>query len=285
MGYHTLLDAAALVPTSTFSLSEHPQLDAMVVSFYKMFGFPTGVGALVIKKSFLAELKRPWFGGGTVAVVQAPGLMFARSHIIHEQFEDGTINYLSFRAVTDGLHFLSTYLPYLPLRLSPLVHFLTASLSRLRHNRTGTPVVRVLSRLPEKRLKSVGDQADTGFVVSCVFLFPSGDIIPNTFIEYAAGAQSISLRTGCMCNPGGSAALLGVRNGMTELFPGATMDDFQQSVGQELGVVRISLGLASNFQDVWRTIRFAATIGNENSRQIVWDRWMADPNRRRQVGC
>jgi len=88
-----------------------------------------------------------------------------------------------------------------------------------------------------------------------------------------------------MCNPGGSAALLGVQHGMKELFPGATMDDFQQSVGQELGVVRISLGLASSFQDVWKTIQFSATIANEKSRQNLWDRWMADPNRRRQVGC
>lgn len=97
--------------------------------------------------------------------------------------------------------------------------------------------------------------------------------------------QSISLRTGCMCNPGGSAALLGVRHGMKELFPGATMDDFQQSVGQELGVVRISLGLASSFKDVWKVIQFATTMANEKSRQVSWDIWMADPNRRRQVGC
>jgi molybdenum cofactor sulfurtransferase len=87
LGYHTVLDAAALAPSSTICVADHPQLDAMVVSFYKMFGFPTGVGALIVKKSFLAQLKRPWFGGGTVAVVQAPGHLVTRSHIIHEQFE------------------------------------------------------------------------------------------------------------------------------------------------------------------------------------------------------
>jgi molybdenum cofactor sulfurtransferase len=66
LGYDTLLDAAALAPTSTISLSKTP-VDAMAVSFYKMFGYPTGVGALVVKKSFLAKLKRPWFAGGTGA--------------------------------------------------------------------------------------------------------------------------------------------------------------------------------------------------------------------------
>ncbi len=86
LGYHTLLDAAALVPTSVFSLSETP-VDAMVVSFYKMFGFPTGVGALVVKKSFLAQLERPWFAGGNVDVVQVPGNIVTRSHHLHERFE------------------------------------------------------------------------------------------------------------------------------------------------------------------------------------------------------
>jgi selenocysteine lyase/cysteine desulfurase len=87
MGYHTLLDAAALAPSSSICLSDHPQLDAMAVSFYKMFGFPTGVGALIVKKSFLAQLKRPWFSGGNVDVVQVPGTLVTRSHDIHEQFE------------------------------------------------------------------------------------------------------------------------------------------------------------------------------------------------------
>lgn len=86
LGYHVLLDAAALAPTSIFSLAEYP-VDAMALSFYKMFGFPTGVGALVVKKSFLRQLKRPWFAGGTVDIVQVPGSLVMRSDHIHEQFE------------------------------------------------------------------------------------------------------------------------------------------------------------------------------------------------------
>lgn len=86
LGYYTLLDAAALAPTSVMSLSEHP-VDAMAISFYKMFGFPTGVGALIAKESFLEHLKRPWFAGGTVDVVQAPGTIHTMTAEIHERFE------------------------------------------------------------------------------------------------------------------------------------------------------------------------------------------------------
>lgn len=68
LGFHTIVDAAALAPTSRISLARYPA-DAMAVSFYKMFGYPTGVGALVAKNSFLRALRRPWFAGGTVDVV------------------------------------------------------------------------------------------------------------------------------------------------------------------------------------------------------------------------
>lgn len=86
LGYSTLLDAAALATTSVINLTETP-VDAMTVSFYKMFGFPTGVGALVVKEDFLRFLQRPWFAGGTVSLVQAPGMVFTMSDDPMERFE------------------------------------------------------------------------------------------------------------------------------------------------------------------------------------------------------
>ncbi|KAL1945485.1 hypothetical protein VTO73DRAFT_2336 [Trametes versicolor] len=274
-GYYTLLDAAALAPTSVISLTDTP-VDAMAVSFYKMFGFPTGVGALVVKESFLARLERPWFAGGTVDVVQAPGNIVTLSAELHERFEDGTINFLNLPTITDGLRFLSAYLPFLPLRLSSLTRHLITSLSELRHDSTGTPVAQILSRRPGKILKTVGEQSDTGSVVALLFLFPSGQMIPNSFIEYAASRQNISLRTGCMCNPGGAASLLGLRDAMAALPSDATLRAFEQYMGRELGVVRISLGLATDFRDVWRVIQFAKSLADTDTRTAMWDEWLGD---------
>jgi molybdenum cofactor sulfurtransferase len=59
----------------------------MAVSFYKMFGYPTGVGALVARKSFLAKLRKPYFSGGTVEVVQCPGTIVHESSVQYERFE------------------------------------------------------------------------------------------------------------------------------------------------------------------------------------------------------
>ncbi|TEB37662.1 methyltransferase type 11 [Coprinellus micaceus] len=272
LGYHVVLDAAALAPTSNFSLSDHP-VDAMAISFYKMFGFPTGVGALIVKRSFLVELKRPWFSGGTVDVVQVPGSIVTRAAELHEQFEDGTINYLTLPAITDGLRFLSAYLPFLPLRLSCLLRYLVSSLLQLRHDANGKPVVQILSRRPGRRLRSVGQESDVGFVASLLFLDPSGKMIPNSFVEHAATRRNISLRTGCVCNPGGAAAILGISEQMTHLTPGVTLHDFEDHVGRELGVVRVSLGLASNFDDVHNVIKFASLVANSQTRETMMAEW------------
>jgi hypothetical protein len=62
-----LLDAAAFVPTNRLDLAAvHP--DFVALSFYKMFGYPTGVGALIARRDGARKLHRPWFAGGTITV-------------------------------------------------------------------------------------------------------------------------------------------------------------------------------------------------------------------------
>ncbi|KAJ3980752.1 pyridoxal phosphate-dependent transferase [Lentinula detonsa] len=300
LGYHTLLDAAALAPTSRISLAQLP-VDALVVSFYKMFGFPTGVGALVIRKSFLRLLRRsrPWFAGGTVDVVQVPGN-------VRTMKGDGTINYLLLPAITSGLHLLSAYLPFLPLRLNCLLHYIVAELELIRHrdrdgrlidrtmyqseggtdgieSQLGMPVCKVLSRVPKKVLKVVGEtDEEAGAVISCIFLDEVGEALPLSFIAHSAAHDGISLRTGCMCNPGGAAALLGIQESMKDVEEGGmmregmTLKQFEEEVERrmELGVVRISLGLGSDWSDLWRILQWVKRLGDMGERKVMWRRWL-----------
>jgi molybdenum cofactor sulfurtransferase len=101
-------------------------------------------------------------------------------------------------------------------------------------------------------------------------------MLPNSFIEHAASKQNISLRTGCMCNPGGAAALLGIEDDMQKLYEGVTLSDFEARVGHELGVVRISLGLGSDFADVWNVVQFVELIAKEEKREWLWINWMRE---------
>jgi selenocysteine lyase/cysteine desulfurase len=103
-GYHVLLDAARSSPPARSDLGEHGP-DFVTLSFYKMFGYPTGVGALLARRNMLGELHRPWFSGGTVRFVSAQNGVHL-SHVTGRAFEDGTLNYLGISAVSAGLDFL-----------------------------------------------------------------------------------------------------------------------------------------------------------------------------------
>lgn len=67
---------------------------------------------------------------------------------------------------------------------------------------------------------------------------------------------------------------------MERLYEGVTLRDFEQRVGHELGVVRISLGLASNFTDVWRVLEFARSIATQDELLKLWREWKQSPRRR-----
>lgn len=102
-------------------------------------------------------------------------------------------------------------------------------------------------------------------------------MLPNSFIEHVATMYNISLRTGCMCNPGGASALLGIQRIMDSLCDRTTLREVERGVGHELGVVRVSLGLGSDWGDVWRVIRFLEGFGEERRRMAWWDEWTQVP--------
>ena len=71
------------------------------------------------------------------------------------------------------------------------MHFVTTSLAGLRHDVSGTPVIRILSRLPTRRLKNLGEQSDTGSIVALIFLFVSSLIVlfVEPFVMYVAAVR------------------------------------------------------------------------------------------------
>ena len=67
-----------------------------------MFGYPTGVGCLLVRNDALAALHRPWFAGGTVNFATVQG----RHHVLSPReagFEDGTLELPGIPAVEIGL--------------------------------------------------------------------------------------------------------------------------------------------------------------------------------------
>jgi molybdenum cofactor sulfurtransferase len=96
-------------------------------------------------------------------------------------------------------------------------------------------------------------------------------MIPFSDVSRLAAVDGISLRTGCVCNPGGSAALRGkeVQDQMKELSKLDGVVEVKDVMNglKNTGVVRLSLGLASNFEDVWRVVNWARGLLDEEKRE------------------
>src|SRR5687767_8220407 len=140
-GWDVILDAAAFVPTNKLDLSLLKP-DFVPISFYKMFGYPTGVGALIARKEALAKLNRPWFAGGTITVASVQGDKYYMADGA-SAFEDGTLDYLNIPAVEIGLkHMESIGYDIIHERVCSLTGWLLDKLTLLRHS-SGVPLVRV----------------------------------------------------------------------------------------------------------------------------------------------
>ena len=244
-GWDVLLDAAAFVPTNRLDLSRWKP-DYVTVSFYKMFGHPTGVGALVARREALEKLHRPWFAGGTITVASVTADKYAL-HPGAEGFEDGTINYTGLPAVEMGLDFLDRVgMETIHARVMALTGWLLDGLLALRHG-NGMPVV---------RLYGPASTEGRGGTVTINVVDRQGVVVDHTIVERAATRRLISLRTGCFCNPGAGELALGLtRDDIERCFnqPESRMsyDEFRLCVDpKSAGAVRISVGIASNFPDV-----------------------------------
>ena len=264
-GWDVLLDAAAFAPTNRLDL-EAVQPDFVCISFYKMFGYPTGVGCLLARRDTLARLQRPWFAGGTVnfATVQA------RAHLLspgEAGFEDGTLNYLSIPAVGIGLrHLERAGLDAVATRVRCLTAWLLQELLTLTHA-NGRSLVRIYGPITTTM---------RGGVVTMNFYDPEGHLLDYRRIEELAGARRISLRTGCLCNPGtGETAehiteddILAALHESQDMSLPRFLQFITQRGGKSAGAIRVSVGLASNFEDVQRFVDFAASMRDQSRLSI-----------------
>ncbi|MFN8497597.1 MAG: aminotransferase class V-fold PLP-dependent enzyme [Anaerolineae bacterium] len=253
-GWDVLLDAAAFAPTNRLDLSQWKP-DYVPLSFYKIFGYPTGIGALIVRKTALRKLHRPWFAGGTITIasVQGDGYYLAEGEA---GFEDGTINYLNIPAVEIGLrHIASVGIDLIHERVMCLAGWLLAELVGLRHG-NGQPLVRVYGPL---------DTTMRGGTVTVNFYDNQGMLCDFRWIEEQANAANISLRTGCFCNPGAGEVINALSPAdLAPYFHHADRMTFEQFIeamdGRASGAVRVSVGLATTFGDVHRFMAFAKSL-------------------------
>ena len=105
-----------------------------------------------------------------------------------------------------------------------------------------------------------------GGTLTLNFYDPNGHLVDYRRIEELAAQARISLRTGCFCNPGAGEAAEDLNEGDMraaneqagrEINLQRFLHVMQARGGKTAGAIRVSTGLASNFADVERFMRFA----------------------------
>ncbi len=264
LGWDVILDCAAYAPTNRLDATAIGA-DFIPVSFYKLFGYPTGSGCLIARREALAKLRRPWFAGGTITLASVQQQDWYHLTPGATGFEDGTIDYLGLPAVTIGIeHLESVGVPMIHERVRALAGWLLEELQGLRHS-DGSPLVQVFGpRDLERR----------GATIALYLIDPKGRPYDVYDVETAAARKRISVRGGCFCNPGdGEVAHHISRDDMERCFtdPSAaiTLMQCQRTIEDRTGkvpnTIRVSLGLVSDFADVHRFMSFAESYRDRPS--------------------
>ncbi|OQR95693.1 molybdenum cofactor sulfurase [Thraustotheca clavata] len=248
-----LLDAAKLAATNSVDLSKN-QPDFMVLSFYKLFGFPTGMGALFVKKSISHLLKKSYFGGGTVASSFSSILLTIPRTEFERQFEDGTVSFLSVLACQHGLEQLQRFgMTAIERHVNALSSYLYNQLISLKHV-NGMKVCQVYGKHHGAGIH--------GSIVACNFIRLDGSVVGYTEVSALSSLQQIHLRTGCFCNPGACQYYLGLSNNdiLSHMKLGHTCGDAMDIIdGKPTGAIRLSLGYMTTKDEIDIFIDFIKT--------------------------
>ncbi len=242
-GWDVMLDAAAFLPNNKLDLSV-VKPDFIPISFYKLFGYPTGIGCLVIKKDKYRKLDKMWFSGGSILLVSVKLDYFVPESIGHMRFEDGTINFGGIPAIFNGLEFMKELGEYKG-RITSIASYLHDSLCKIKVGSNSVVVHNIKGN-------------DT-----VVFnIKKDGNILDASLFEQAASKAGIYVRNGCFCNPGVNEKLFGYSVKDEEFYNSEilpyeiNLNHFEENSGKPVGALRASFGYVNDFSDVYKIAEF-----------------------------
>ncbi|KAL0230009.1 hypothetical protein PCE1_003573 [Barthelona sp. PCE] len=195
--WYVLVDVAASVPHSPLDLSNVIG-DFFPMSFYKMFGNPTGSGALVVRKEAIPTLVKTYSGGGTVIWSNTTDVIF-RNHFSN-RFQDGTPAFDLMPAIRIGLsHLRKLTFDAIHKHTQALSNYLRSHLERYQYS-TGMKALYVLDIEPVDADELFDE---VGPVVSFIVRNSDGSIRNSREVAEDAAMHNIKVRSGCLCNYGG----------------------------------------------------------------------------------
>lgn len=250
--WHVLLDAAAFVPTNPLDLNKYPA-SFVVVSFYKMFGYPSGVGALLVRNDINPLLQKTFFGGGAVVLASCESDYCKLKPSYHERFEDGTLNFLHIPSLRYGFNILKSLgMTNIQAHVWAVTRRAYENLIALKHH-NGRPLVEIYGE------HAKNDMSLQGGIIAFNLKDIDGNYIGYYNFSRHAAKNGFMLRVGCNCNPGACNTYMGIsEEDVIEASKNKTScgDELDMVKGIPLGAIRLSLGYITTIEDVDRFVDF-----------------------------
>ncbi|KAL1529433.1 hypothetical protein AB1Y20_000381 [Prymnesium parvum] len=262
-----MLDAAKAAATGPVHL---PSSGAAFccVSFYKLFGEPTGLGALLVRNDAAPLLTRGgYFGGGSVAAVLAASPFHIRRAHVSSAFALGTVHFRGAAALPAGFERLRRLggSAAVEAHAKALALELVRRLAALVH-RSGEKAIALYGQWGELAATDHALDAPRGAELPGATVAFNVRRADGEMVGYAEVAKlaalyepPIQLRVGCCCNPGGCQRALGLTDEMVRAAAasGKECGDETDLIGaQPTGVVRASIGQDSIWEDVDALLQF-----------------------------
>ncbi|EGT40432.1 hypothetical protein CAEBREN_29456 [Caenorhabditis brenneri] len=247
IGWSVCIDAAGLVSTSPLNLSRY-RPDFVAFAFYKMFGYPTGIGALLVRKDSAHLIEKISFAGGTVQSVDDTSLFFILRDF-ERAFEEGTLNYYGIAQLQKGFEEIERCGGITSIqKLTHTLRTKTFEMLKSKRHPNGRNVVEIYSQ------SDIAEGPDKqGSIVSFNLKRPDGGYYGYTEVEKMCAIFGIELRTGCFCNIGACKKYLGITSEMISenMSKGKRCgDEIDLINGRPTGAVRVSFGRTSTEQDI-----------------------------------
>ncbi|XP_022919276.2 molybdenum cofactor sulfurase 3 [Onthophagus taurus] len=265
-----MLDAAAFVSTSFLDLSLY-EPDFVSVSFYKIFGYPTGLGALLVKNGSENVLgRRKFYGGGTVLMTMSTENVVFRRNIVHSKFEDGTLPFLSILSLKSGfkqLEKLNLNMDLISKHTFMLGKYAFFKLRGLKH-----PNGNNLVTFYHDDRCCFDDVVNQGGIINFNLLKSDGDVIGFAEVNYVSNLFGVQLRTGCFCNPG--ACQKNLKLTKSDVFyhfeQGHVCGDQKDLIdGTPTGSIRISFGYMSTKKDMDKFITMIQSFIDKTHKNLL----------------
>ena len=252
--WYSLIDTAAFVSHNPLDLNRiKPHFVTM--SFYKMFGFPMGVGALLMRKDIVPKMIPIYFGGGTV-YSSLPEKDYKVFFGYYSKFEAGTLPISSIAALKFGFEMIESKggMVNIKKRTLELTKKLVFGLKNVKHS-NGQNVFEIYgNHLTESQLQ--------GPIVTFNIFKDNGKMVKTALVNAFLRDNNVNIRTGCMCNPGSCLKALKINSeDYMNAIPNQPQEGFDSNscldimIGEkEAGAIRVSFGYASTFEELERFI-------------------------------